>query len=201
MPSSRCRRRSRRLAARIRRACRFRNVVLNESALAEEEKTTVMHLPGNDSGQAALTPHSFGSWLTGAPVQTFSCHATTLDAYVESRRIESLSFVKCDVEGAELLVLRGAGETIRRFTPLLFLEVSRQWAADFSYAPVDVVRLLEAFGYSRFFLVTDRIVPLAEARRDLDEGHLPDSANLLCAHDGSHLQRLARLQPWLRKPR
>jgi hypothetical protein len=105
----------------------------------------------------------------------------------------SLSFVKCDVEGAELPVLRGASESIRRFTPLVFVEVSPQWSADFSYQPADLARFLETFGYTRFFLVTDFLVPIRDLREDLDPARLPASANLLCSQEGdARIRRLAR---------
>jgi FkbM family methyltransferase len=186
-----------RLQANVRQAGRSANVILNNQAMADEEKETELYLPGNDHGQAALTAHTFGSWATEDSVRTFACRATTLDAYAERHGVDSLSFVKCDVEGAELLVLRGAAETIRRTRPLLFLEVSRHWAADFAYQPVDVARFLEELGYSRFFLVTEELTPLSDLSRNLDVRRLPDSANLLCAPDGLHDQRLARLRPWL----
>lgn len=186
------------LRARIERAGRT-NVVLNDCALAEEEKDADLYLPGDDHGQAALRRHTFGSWTAEAPVRTYPCRTTTLDAYAEARQLADLSFVKCDVEGAELLVLRGALRTLRRFTPLLFLEVSPHWTADFAYEPADLARLLEELGYSRFFLVTDKLSPLSDLRRDLDVQRLPDSANLLCAHD-RHGRRLARLRPWLETP-
>lgn len=182
--------------AELRQHVRSANVVFNNCALADTETTMDLHLPGDDHGQASLARHTFGSWTAEASVRTFPCRVTTLDAYAESQGIDGLSFVKCDVEGAELLVLRGAVRTIRRFTPLLFLEVSRHWTADFGYEPADLARFLEPLGYSRFFLVTDRLVPLSDLRRDLAVQSLPDSANLLCAHD-RHGPRLDRLRPWL----
>jgi FkbM family methyltransferase len=185
------------LVTRVRRSPRSSHLVLNNCALADEERTAELYLPGDDHGQAALARHRFGSWTADVPVQTYSCRVTTLDAYMASQAVSSLDFVKCDVEGAELLVLRGASETIRRFVPLLFVEISPHWTADFSYQPADVVRLAESFGYSRFFLVTDRVVPLSNPQRDLDADRLPDSANLLCAHSERHERQLARLRPWL----
>lgn len=174
------------------------NVVLNHCAVADEEKEVELYLPGDDHGQAALTRHTFGSWTTEATVRTFPSRATTLDAYAATAGLESLSFVKCDVEGAELLVLRGARETIRRFRPLLFLEVNRHWTAGFAYEPTDVAGLLEELGYSRFFLVgDDGIVPLSDLRSGLAIDRLPDSANLLCADSARHARQIARLRPWL----
>ncbi len=186
----------RELEANVRHARRAGNMVLNRCALSDTAGTATLYMPGDDHGQAALTRHTFGSWTAQASVRTFSCPVTTLDAYLAPRAVGAPSFVKCDVEGAELPVLRGAAETIRRFTPLLFLEVSRHWSAGFAYEPADVARFLQTFGYSRFFLVTDRLLPVFEVQRDLAPDRLPDAANLLCAHD-RHARRLARLRPWL----
>lgn len=178
-------------------AGRAGRVRLNNLALADEAKETDLYLPGDDHGQAALKPHTFGSWSAEPSVRTWRCRTTTLDAYTAERQLGALDFVKCDVEGAELLVLRGARQAIERFSPLLFLEVSRHWAADFAYEPADIARFLQELGYDRFFLVTDRLAPLSEIGRDLDVHRLPDSANLLCARGGRHERRLARLRPWL----
>jgi hypothetical protein len=50
--------------------------------------------------------------------------------------------MKIDVEGAELSVLKGAEQTIRRFKPPILLELNSKTAAVFGYDPLDVPRLL-----------------------------------------------------------
>ena len=44
---------------------------------------------------------------------------TTLDSYVRENKIPSVDFIKLDVEGAELEVLKGARTTISRWKPIL----------------------------------------------------------------------------------
>jgi FkbM family methyltransferase len=46
-----------------------------------------------------------------------------LDAMIEAGAIEPPSLMKIDVEGAEILVLRGAHQAIRRHRPIIFAEV------------------------------------------------------------------------------
>ena len=46
---------------------------------------------------------------------------TTLDAYVREKNLPRVDFIKLDVEGAELDVLKGAVTTIARFKPILAL--------------------------------------------------------------------------------
>ena len=183
------------LADHIAHGRRFDNVVLNEHALAEEERDVTLFVPGTDLGQASIARHSFGSWETQPVVEAHAAHALTVDGYAADRGLQSLSFIKCDVEGAELLVLRGAHETLRRFSPILYLEVCPAWTTSLGYEPADMVRFLAGFGYRQFHLVHDGLSLLGNAERDL--AGLQGSANLLCTLPERHASRLARLRRWL----
>ncbi|MCY1543544.1 methyltransferase, FkbM family [compost metagenome] len=48
----------------------------------------------------------------------------TLDTIVDQQNISSLDFIKIDVEGCELEVLKGSLETIKRFKPVVLLEMN-----------------------------------------------------------------------------
>ncbi len=52
---------------------------------------------------------------------------TTIDAYVRENNLPSVDFIKMDVEGAELDVLKGAVTTIARFKPILALSAYHKW--------------------------------------------------------------------------
>lgn len=63
--------------------------------------------------------------------------------------------MKIDVEGAELLVLKGAAKFIREFQPVIFLELLRKWSANFDYHPNEAIALLEHEDYSIFAVEKD----------------------------------------------
>ena len=44
---------------------------------------------------------------------------TTLDKFVEDRKLERVDFIKADIEGAERDMLRGACNTLKTFAPKL----------------------------------------------------------------------------------
>ncbi len=52
---------------------------------------------------------------------TETVQVTTLDAYVREKNLPRVDFIKLDVEGAELDVLKGAVTSIARFKPILAL--------------------------------------------------------------------------------
>lgn len=157
------------------------NITLNAGALGDTVGRVTLHVPGNDDGQASLRQHTDGSWQPGVPVRDFDCSITTLDTYAAA--LPRIDFVKCDVEGAERLVIAGAKEILERLSPLLFLEVNPQWTRNFGYTPDDLVRDLRQRGYDRFYLATDRIALLGK-------DWPAESANILAAKETIHAPRL-----------
>ncbi len=171
--------------ARLRESVAGRaNVTLHPCALGDAEGSVTLHLPGEDDGQASLRTHSSGSWQPGVDVRAHGCRMTTLDAWAAA--LPRLDFVKCDVEGAERLVLAGAGRALDRLSPLLFLEVNPEWTRAFGYTPDDLLADLRARGYDTFYAAADRITPLAAAWP-------PGSVNLLAAKARAHTARLRGL--------
>lgn len=177
------------LTRRTRPASRYANVTLNQLALGDEAGAAEMLWPGTDLGQASLIAHQHGSWNGAAAVHRHACGVDTLDAYAKRHRIDRLALVKCDVEGGELAVLRGGIETLRRFTPLLHLEICGAWSEDFGCEPPDIVRYLRPLGYDTFRLVDGAAVTrLLEPEADLRSLHRSASVNLLCAADRDRLR-------------
>lgn len=84
-----------------------------------------------------------------------------LDDVVREQGVR-VDFLKCDVEGAEYLVLRGAAETLRRDRPLIVAEMLRKWSAKFCYHPNDIIHFLGALGYRCFTAAGRCLVPFAE---------------------------------------
>jgi FkbM family methyltransferase len=185
-----------RLRERMRSAVAAGNLTLNEAALGAAAGFGEVSWPGDDHGQASLVDHRHGSWQSPSAVHRHPCVMETLDGYAERQRIERVDFVKCDVEGAELLVLRGGEHTVRRFLPLLHLEVCRAWSGDFAARPTDVVTFLQALGYRTFCIVDGRAVRfLPEPHQALADMREDESANLICAA-ARDADRLIPLRRW-----
>jgi FkbM family methyltransferase len=98
----------------------------------------------------------------------------------------TIDFVKCDVEGAELMVVRGALQTIKRDRPILFLEMLRKWSAKFGYHPNEIIDLLSALGYHCFRLDTDSL------RRQLRVDEQTTATNFFFLHADHHADQISQ---------
>ena len=72
----------------------------------------------------------------------------TLDEQIEELKINKVNFLKIDVEGAELQVLKGALNTLKKHLPILLLEINKDACIAGGYLPEDILELLKPFNYS-----------------------------------------------------
>lgn len=150
---------------RVLRFHRIRNVTTHNVAMSDEPGTTNLVTPIKKNGHlgrsfAFLSPEEpdreflrrtrgFRDLLT-EPVDV-----RTVDEFCEAHGIDSVQFIRCDVEGAEIRVLRGAKRVLDRDLPVLLLEVHPHSLRDhFDSSAEEVRACLAARGY-RFYYVGD----------------------------------------------
>jgi FkbM family methyltransferase len=102
-----------------------------------------------DSPMNSLTSGAPGMPLMeGRNVVQTSVHTVTLDTFCRDVGV-SPNVVKIDVEGAELLVLRGARQLLIGSQPAIILAVHPYWLPA-GQSPVEIVELLRTHGYTMF---------------------------------------------------
>jgi FkbM family methyltransferase len=128
---------------------------------------------------------NFGGWSIvgdGSPAGAFDVSFVTLDAFVASRSIERVHFVKADIEGGELELLRGARDIIIIHKPIWMIEFRAPDA-------VELKRLAEIrriFDRARYTLARIHKKPWPHIARFADEDLiLPVHFNVI-AYPGSH---------------
>ena len=104
---------------------------------------------GNKHGYMNITTNHFGKNHISPSKNrnTQKTQITTMDAYIKKKNINKIDIIKADIEGAEILFLKGAKETLKNHNPYLVIEVSQKNLSRYGYTPQDVFRELESQGY------------------------------------------------------
>lgn len=98
-----------------------------------------------------------------------SVKCVELDQYVAQANLARVDLIKCDVEGAELHVLKGAKQTLTRFRPVVLLETEDRLTKSFGYDSAEVVQFLLDIGY-RYSVVSESGLRPASDRIEADLG-------------------------------
>jgi FkbM family methyltransferase len=120
-----------------RNGVRDEQVVLNKLALADRTGGEMIIASGASQGATSI----FGRDAAGERVQTI-----TLDDYVVALNLPRVDFIKMDIEGAEVMALQGAQDTIRHFQPRLAICLYHQWDDVFA-----IPRAIQATGVDYAF--------------------------------------------------
>ena len=156
---------------------------LNNVAVGDTKRKASMHvfadLPNGHSSLSTMDRTDFNS---------VDCGMITLDQYTAERSIGEVNFVKCDIEGAELLALRGATRLFRqKLPPIWIIEMARETLKGFGKIPNDIIAYMKDQAPYKFFAID-------EIRGNLNriDGFAAEDigANVLCVADGTPGERL-----------
>lgn len=140
--------------SRILRAYGAPNVQRHRVALGARPGTEQMSVPlsrrGPVTGRSFLDTQTngLGSNAEFAGQLAVPVPVETLDGLCARIGLSRLDFVKIDVEGAELHVLRGGERVIDTFRPTLLVEIEARHAARYEHGPADVQDWLVRHGYT-----------------------------------------------------
>jgi FkbM family methyltransferase len=97
-------------------------------------------------GESSLARHTASG--AGKIAGVYRVPARTLDAIVKEAAVSRVDVIKIDVEGAEMLVLQGARETLARYRPALILELIDSELQAMGTSSAAIREYLRAAGYS-----------------------------------------------------
>jgi FkbM family methyltransferase len=81
---------------------------------------------------------------------SLSVSTTTLDEHIQSNNIERVDFIKLDIEGAEVAVLRGGLNTLKTHHPIIVIEYNRSTLERAGSSIEELDALLDLHKYDRF---------------------------------------------------
>jgi FkbM family methyltransferase len=161
-----------------------RNLALNADLAARTVASQI--LLAASASDDHPQPQIYASWPlenTGAVhpkhrgrlATTRNASVDTLDLFAARHNIDRLDFIKIDVDGHELPVLRGGLGLLTRLHPVLLMEMSPYVHAEEQNSFADLVALLRDAGYAIRDAATWRPLPLDEAQL---ERLIPDGASI-----------------------
>ncbi len=124
----------------------FPYVNLHEIALSDKDEITQFKIPVIDGSKLEargkldidfVEPGEVGSEL-------IEVKCKTLDHFVMENKIDQINFIKIDVEGHEWKVLTGADKSIRRFRPIILIEIEQR---HHNFAINKIFEHIESLGY------------------------------------------------------
>jgi FkbM family methyltransferase len=133
---------------------RCRNVLVEGLALgAEAGEADLFVVEGTQTGCNSLRPPASDVPPIWSPVRV---SVVRLDDWLEEKKIGSIDFVKIDVEGGELDVLRGAQALLtRRPRPVFLIEVQDMRTLQWGYEATEIVAHLTMNEFTWFALTPD----------------------------------------------
>lgn len=100
----------------------IKNIVPSQLALSDKkQKLNFINVNNYSAGNFSLNPEFSGKRkeVFGEYIQV---QADTLDSWMEKNKLKKLDFIKLDVEGSELQVLKGAKKTLQKYRPYVAME-------------------------------------------------------------------------------
>lgn len=162
---------------------RLANTRLFPFALSDKNGRSDFYVPGDNS------LGSLADWTRGrvrGKATRFICAERTVDELVAQKILPIPEFIKCDVEGAELKVFRGARETLNRAAaPIILFESNVYTSAGFGLSSSAARDFLSALPHPHYAFFS-----MKESGELMDSVPASEHANLLAIPES----KMARVQ-------
>ena len=179
----------------------FSGIQLSQHALSDSEGNTQFKIPYFNNREI----HTRGTLKTEhveideTNSVLIDVHISTLNKFAENSKINKISLVKIDVEGAEFDVINGANEMIEKFRPVFIIEIEQrhhktsilefimnlektghytccyfdtidqQLKTDIKDKKIEEIQSLDNHGKNRLFINNFIFIPKKEAAKKVEE--------------------------------
>ena len=145
------------------------NIIVFNCALGNQNESVLFNVSDFEGGSGASSENlKFGKEI--------KVSKRKLDDVMNEHNLDNIDFLKIDIEGGELNMLKGAEKLIEKYKPKLLLEIVDIHCDRFQYLPEDVCNFLFNKGYDGFYIGNEHSKKLNDI--NIDELEKPNLKNL-----------------------
>lgn len=145
------------------------NITLFRVALGSENRQVTLRLPTTEGGAGAASQFlDMGEKVDVSMVR--------LDDFLDREGVPTVDFIKADIEGGELALLRGAERLLARCHPVIFIEIVDIHCRRFGHTPLDVIDHLVGHGYRGSYIDENGALIGIDFRRPRNGNYLFEAA-------------------------
>jgi FkbM family methyltransferase len=135
-------------------------IIIENLALSDSSKEQVLNIPSHKNENKSSPGASLSNNFVGQKIiKTEFIQSISLDEYCKNSNIRP-DFLKIDVEGHELEVLKGAEEILKSYKPGLLVEIEERHIGLEKLN--ETINFLLSLGYNGFFFKGNDKLPISE---------------------------------------
>lgn len=148
---------------------RCKNVVVQDLALGSQDGEATLHVVDHQTGCNSLRPPAADVSQTWKPTRV---QVRRLDGWLDRREVSRVDFIKLDVEGGELEVLKGATLLLGRHPrPAILAELEDARSESWGYRAKDTAAHLQNIGFDWFRILQAGTLEQMSDNSDRYEGN------------------------------
>ena len=124
----------------------YPHVIMNDYCLGNNDDTIDIHIPNYSVGLSSIIDRPVFKAL-GQDIHKLTVKMEKLDTYCDRNNISDIEFMKMDVEGAEKMIFDGAANMLASKKVKSGIFEIGQTLYDANTSEVEIVTLLEQYGY------------------------------------------------------
>ncbi len=139
----------------------LRNVTASDVALGESNSNIQFNIYPRDFCNSGMS----SKYMETSKTRKIDVVQKTLDTFVLENGINSIDFIKMDIQGAEMDMITGAAETLARFKPTIFTEACEPYNDT-----RQLFETLKGYGYE-IYLIGENATTLMSTVSDVKDGN------------------------------
>ena len=155
----------------------LKNVTLIKKGLSDKKGFSQLIIPIKKRGKIGISMAHLGP-TENPHYLSQRIEVTTIDDYCLEAGIRRLDFIKCDVEGAELLVIKGGEKTITTYKPAVLCEVDNNFLKRFRFTSDELYDFFKKKDYQAYIFQENILKEISSIKENSNYLFVPNKLSV-----------------------